>query len=137
MFLFHPWKHKKTFYLMFLGGSNSSIEKKWVKVISKKFSAIKLFAILWASLTKRFLQLFHFIVISFSNYKFPAGSYMFKVNNRSTRKGCQICSKLTIKTTERRHWRSSAVIIVDFEYISHLVLVFLLWVRSSKVRAKS
>ena len=36
---------------------------------------------------------------------YPAGSYMFKVNNRNTRTRCEICSKLTIKTLERRHWR--------------------------------
>ena len=27
----------------------------------------------------------------------PAGNYMIKVNNRNTRKRCEICSKLTIK----------------------------------------
>ena len=52
--------------------------------------------------------------------------YMFKVNNRNTRTRCEICSKLTIKTPERRHWRRSGVFIVNFEHISHLVLVFLL-----------
>ena len=35
---------------------------------------------------------------------------MFKVNN----------------TPERRQWRDSGVFIVNFEHISHLVLVFLL-----------
>ena len=34
---------------------------------------------------------------------YPAGNYMFKVNNRNTRTRCEICSKLTIKTPERRH----------------------------------
>ena len=38
------------------------------------------------------------IYSSMSNY--PAGNYMFKVNNRSTRTRCKICSKLTIKTPE-------------------------------------
>ena len=33
---------------------------------------------------------------------YPAGNYMFKVNNRNTRARCEICSKLTIKTPERR-----------------------------------
>ena len=33
---------------------------------------------------------------------FPAGNYMFKVNNRNIRTRCEICSKLTIKTPERR-----------------------------------
>ena len=32
----------------------------------------------------------------------PAGNYLFKVNNKSTRTRCEICSKLTIKTPERR-----------------------------------
>ena len=34
--------------------------------------------------------------------------------------------RLTITTPERRQWRRSCVFIVNFEYISHLVLVFLL-----------
>ena len=37
---------------------------------------------------------------------------MFKVNNK--------------KTPERRQWHRSAVFIVDFEHMSHLVLVLLL-----------
>ena len=35
-------------------------------------------------------------------------------------KYCEICSKLTIKTAERRHWSRSCVVIVNFEHISHL-----------------
>ena len=31
---------------------------------------------------------------------------------------CELCSKLTIKTPQRRHWRRSGVYIVNFEYIS-------------------
>ena len=31
---------------------------------------------------------------------YPVGIYMFKVNNRNTRTRCEICSKLTIKTSE-------------------------------------
>ena len=31
-----------------------------------------------------------------------AGYYVFKVDNKSTRARCGICSKLTIKTPERR-----------------------------------
>ena len=47
----------------------------------------------------------------------PAGNYMFKVNNRSTKTRCEICSKLTIKTPERRQWRSS-VSVVNFELVN-------------------
>ena len=32
----------------------------------------------------------------------PAGNYMFKVSNGNTRLRCEICSKLTRKTPERR-----------------------------------
>ena len=34
---------------------------------------------------------------------YPAGNYVFNVNNRNTRKKCEICPKLTIKIPERRH----------------------------------
>ena len=56
----------------------------------------------------------------------PAGSYVFKVNNRNYRTSCEVCSELTIKAPERRQWRRSGVFIVNFKHISHLVLVFLL-----------
>ena len=58
--------------------------------------------------------------------KNPAGIYLLKVNNKNTRTRCEISSKLTIKTPEHGHWRRSGVFIVNFEDISHLVLVFLL-----------
>ena len=51
---------------------------------------------------------------------------MFKVNKKSTRERCEICSKFTIKTPEQHQWCLSGVFIVDFEHTSHLVLVFLL-----------
>ena len=57
-----------------------------------------------------------------SNY--PTNICLLKVNNRNIRKRCEICSKLTIKTPERRHCRRSGVFFVNFELISHL---FLLW----------
>ena len=55
-----------------------------------------------------------------------AKNYMFRVNNRSTRTGCEICSKLIIKIPEQRHLRRSGIFIVNFEHISHIALVFLL-----------
>ena len=36
---------------------------------------------------------------------------------------CDICSKLTMETPERRHWRCSGVFIANFEHISHLFLI--------------
>ena len=46
---------------------------------------------------------------------FSANIYLFKVNNENIRIMCEICSKLIIKTTERRHWHLSDVFIVNFE----------------------
>ena len=37
----------------------------------------------------------------FNNIR-PAGIYLLKVNNRNNRARCEICSKLTIETPERR-----------------------------------
>ena len=34
---------------------------------------------------------------------------MFKVNNRNTKRRREICSKLTIKTQERRHWLNNVI----------------------------
>ena len=56
-----------------------------------------------------------------------ANIYLFKVSNRNTREKCEICSKLTIKSPKRRHWRRSGVFIVNFEHISHIFLAFLLF----------
>ena len=72
----------------------------------------------------RTLQIFQFIWKP--NNDHPAGIYLLKANNRNTRTRYEICSKLTIKTLERRQWCCSGVFIVNFEHISHLVLVFLL-----------
>ena len=59
-----------------------------------------------------------------------ADNYMFKVNNRSNRKRCKICSKLIMKTSEWCHCRCSGVFINNFEQISQLVLVFSLLILS-------
>ena len=42
---------------------------------------------------------------------------------KNTRKRCEVCPKLTIKTLELH---LSDVFIVDYEHVSHLFLVFLL-----------
>ena len=60
------------------------------------------------------------------NHADLTGIYLLKVNNRNTGTRCEICSKLIIKTSERRLKRRSGVFIINFEHISHLVLVFLL-----------
>ena len=64
----------------------------------------------------------------------PTNVYQFKVNNRN-RKRCEICSKLTIKTPERRHWRRPDFFIANFEHILRVFLMFAgggeCWVQTS------
>ena len=74
--------------------------------------------------TKIFVHLL--IVAVVSNFKVfkligwdPANTDLFKVNNRNSKKKCEICSKFTIKTAERHY----GVFIVNFEHISQLFLV--------------
>ena len=55
-----------------------------------------------------------------------AQKYMLKVNNRNTRKSCEMGSKLPLKITKRRYWRCSGIFIVNFEPILQIFLVFLL-----------
>ena len=44
---------------------------------------------------------------------------MFKVNNRNTRTRCEIWSKLTIKTPERRYFTPCvSIFIVNFEQVN-------------------
>ena len=80
---------------------------------------------------------------------------LLKVNHRSTRKMCQICSKLTIKTPERRHFRirtdygeirsispysvrmrENDVVLVFYcqlwTYFTHFSKCFYCWLRTSK-----
>ena len=54
------------------------------------------------------------------------GIYLFRFNNRNTRRRYEICSELTIKTPERLQWCRSGVFIVNLEHILHLPPVFLL-----------
>ena len=64
--------------------------------------------------------------VTSGSLNYPAYIYLLKFNNRNTRETCEICSKLTIKSPERCHWRRFGVFIVNFENISHLFLMFLL-----------
>ena len=47
-----------------------------------------------------FIATFEHIII---NTNYPVNIYLFKLNNRNSRKRCEMCSKLTIKTPERHH----------------------------------
>ena len=55
----------------------------------------------------------------------PSSIDLFKVNNISTRKRCEISSKLTIKTD----------FIVNFEHITHVFLMFVLLTLNKPISA--
>ena len=75
---------------------------------------------------KFLFAIFSSLFLFFCDSSYSTRNYMFKVNNRNTRARCEICSKLTNKTQERRHWCRSSFFIVNSEHISNLALVFLL-----------
>ena len=50
---------------------------------------------------------------------------MSKVNKRNSRKRCEICSKLTIKASERCQWHCG-IFTLNFQHISHFFLFPLL-----------
>ena len=88
-----PWKHQKTFRFsdVFKGVEKRCTGSKCVKHTQE-------------------LAFQTCIPLNLST-PVPGGIYLLKINNRNTKKSCEICSKLTIKTPE---------------HISHFVLVFLL-----------
>ena len=57
-----------------------------------------------------------------------------KVNYINTKR-CEICSELTIKIPERSHWRRSGLFFINFEHISHFILVFSLLTLDMKLPA--
>ena len=79
------------------------------------------------------------ILISFtilvSTVKYPAGNCMFGVGDGGAGAACGVCSRLAMKTPERRHWRRAGVFIVDFGRGWRIVLVFLLLTLGRKMPA--
>ena len=56
----------------------------------------------------------------FTQEKTPQQTFICRVNNDNTRERGEKCSKLTIMSLQRR----STVFIVNFEYISYLLIPF-------------
>ena len=52
----------------------------------------------------------------------PVNICLFEVNNKSTRERCEICSKLIIKTPERRHGQIQVKSFVAFAMFLMLTL---------------
>ena len=102
------YKFTKTFRTAI---SISFIELCWLKLLENLFWLL-INKILFLLLIKHFLN-FQLLQSKFAKstaaghhhtWPYPAGIYLLKVNNRSSRARREICSKLIIKTPERRHW---------------------------------
>ena len=99
---------------------------------SSKNITIKLYIFLYYPNTTQSVQLSSGYINPVPKYKqqylqillnnVPPGIWLPKVNNRNPRAKCEIFSRLTIKTPERRH----CVFIVNFEHISHRSSVFII-----------
>ena len=63
--------------------------------------------------------------------KYSVSIYLFRVNNRNTRSKYELCSKLTVKTPERR-WRRSSVLLLTPSIVHTLFLYFCCWLWTSK-----
>ena len=72
------------------------------------------------------MQSFSFLYFSILGMNTPTKMSLFKVNNSISRKNCEICSTLTIKTPEHRQCCRCGVFIINFEHISTFFLMFLL-----------
>ena len=63
-----------------------------------------------------------------------AGICLFKVSNGNTRTMCEICSKLTIKTRHRCHWRRLMYSLLTLNRFHVLLWCFHCWLWKSKCR---
>ena len=83
-----------------------------ILLVAETFSGITLCLTSNVTVNKIRFPLRLFTQLFSSAESIPANIYFFKVNNRNTRERCDICSKLTIKTT------FSIVSIVDFKQVN-------------------
>ena len=66
----------------------------------------------------------HFLLLCVSN-NYPTNIYLFKLNNRNSRKRCKICSNLTIKTPDQHHfwWPEKTIINSGWIYRRKLIII--------------
>ena len=121
------WKQRKIYYL-----------KTAITVNNKSpghfFQQINAFIFInWNRFVELFTQIHSFSKSSTMGFQkwlpikgmFPAGIYFLQsICICFSRAMCEVCSKLTIKTPERREWHLHGVFIINVEQISKMFLVF-------------
>ena len=112
------WRMKIISILLAVETPGKSPWSHWSVIVSTSHKHLKLLPLYY------WLLLLHLIFRSVENHQKqtnPADIYLLKVNNRNTRTKSEICSKLTTKIQELRHWRRCftpccSVSIVNFEH---------------------
>ena len=93
----------------------------------KYFIAVEIIQALHKIKKKKWNHIFDsifFFATSLKNMGYPAGNYMFKVNNRNTTTKVQNMFKVNNKDTKTTPLALFGVFIVNFEHISHLCSSF-------------
>ena len=88
---------------------------------------------IWLGIDNMFYQLFTCSMPHCS--VFPANIYLFKVNNKNTRKKLWNMFKVNNKNNRAASWLRSGVFIVNFEHISHLIITFLMLTLNKEILA--
>ena len=138
-------RKKNSLYLIYnsvslseMAGKTGSFSGKisWIwtcSQISGKVGYRENLLLFWMTLNKASAHLYKLGNNIYTIKNSPTNNHLFIVNNIYTKKRCEICLKLTIRTLE---WRPT-VFVVDFEHISHLCLEFLLLTLNKLVFAGS
>ena len=96
-------------------------KRSWIwtcSEISRKFRLLRKSATI---LNEASSYLYNLVNDIYTGKNSSTNIYLFRVNNSNTRKRREICSKLAIMSLQRR----SIVFIVNFEYISYFLHLFL------------
>ena len=90
--------------LRFIEYSQKISFNRW-KLYQLKIGNLILVVTIFDKMHKEYLGTWTFA----KTWKFSMGICLFKINNRNTKTRYEICSKLGIKTPERRQWRRNLV----------------------------
>ena len=110
--LTHINQKKETKATFLIGFHQACLGMPTLFKIARRISSLYCFSILQlivSEIYSCFYSTFHYGFLSpYLNkdfYGHPVCIYLLKVTNRNSRTRCEKCSKLTLKTLERRQWR--------------------------------
>ena len=121
-FYFHSWKYQRIVPLQHLA----------------RVLTYSILCRLWISFKKLISNNTQHVNVSRKSYKWQIHHYKYCLLDHAlvtnTRIMCEICSKLTIKASERRQWRHYGVFLVNFEQILLITQVLVLLILNKKMQ---